>query len=298
VRTPSTIPGIAYYFSPASWWNPDRYWDRKLKMANKHDGVHDELLGDNRYLGVYAYHYSNGQDGREIAANGAVNTYNGNYGEQVIFEFIYGQQRKYVFSGDDILSINSNHKKKVAADPSGSNELFVKSSHGMELNWRLSMEWHPYVLSNQVFRDVSNFGNYASGAHMLGRARLNGRASLHLLPKLIEYISSGEKWCLISPETNYERWRFMLNFSYIMDSHFYRGATVYELHKIDPLGMYRRLNLALTAFHIIKRSKYAAVFAEAAYNGSDPYNIYFNDSLWQFKFGLAFGFFDQPNQED
>ena len=168
----------------------------------------------------------------------------------------------------------------------------------MELNWRLSFEWHPYFASSKVYRDLSQYGDYPKRSRILGRARLNGRASLHLVPALIEYLSTGDKWCLITPESNYERWRFMTNFTYILDNDYYRGSNVGELKKVKFFGIDRRLNLSLTAFHVIKRSKYSAVFAEASYFGSDPYNIYFNESLWQFRFGFAFGFFDQPEKAD
>ena len=98
VRTPSTIPGIAYYFSFNRWWDPTRRYDRALKNEFPRNERHE--FRDNKYLGVYIFHHSNGQDGNEIAPNDSVNIYNGNYGEQVVFEFIYGQQRKFVPTGD------------------------------------------------------------------------------------------------------------------------------------------------------------------------------------------------------
>ena len=110
VRTPSTIPGIVWYFSPKGWWDPERYYDKELKKANRKEGIKDDKLRDNRYLGLFIFHYSNGQDGNEFAVNDSVNAYNGNYGEQVIFEFIYGQQRVFAPWGE---AIEINGKRKT-----------------------------------------------------------------------------------------------------------------------------------------------------------------------------------------
>jgi hypothetical protein len=299
VRTPSAMPGIAYYFSPKRWWNPDRTWDRLIVRENRKQNIKDSTVGDNRYFGFYAFHHSNGQDGPEVA-NDSVNIYNGNFGEQVVFEFIYGQQRNFVPPGDVILKNNRRDRviKRIAKKPTKTPEVFLKGSNGMQLNWRISLEWHPYALSNEVFRDLSQLGGYPKHSRMIGRMRLNGRVSLHLIPSLIEFIGGKDEWCLITPAANYERWRFMTNFSYTLDQDYYRGSTISSIEKINSFNASRRLNLSVSAYYVLKRSKYAALFAETGYYGSDPYNIYFNDSLWQVKFGFAFGFFDQPQEPD
>mgnify|MGYP002713094106 CR=1 FL=1 len=294
VRTPSTIPGLAYYFSFDRWWDPTRRYNKELKRSFDRKDRHE--FRDNKYLGIYIFHHSDGQDGSEIYPNDSVNIYNGNYGEQAVFEFIYGQQRKFVASGNTYGQ--RPHKKKVISKNQVNREIFIRESQGVELNWRVSFEWHPYKISNEVFRDLSQLGPYPERSRMLGRTRLNARASVHLVPKLIEYLSNGKQWCLITPGQAYERWRFMLDFSYILDNNYFRGPNINELEKVGPLGLNRRLNLTGSVYHVLKRSKYVAAFAKGGYIGNDRYNIYFNQSLWELKFGLAFGFFNQPEQQD
>lgn len=309
VRTPSAIPGIAYYFSPKQWWDPDRHWSKNEAEANRTAATKDTHVGDNRYLGLYLYHHSNGQDGIEIV-NDSVNIYNGNFGENVVVEIIYGQQRTYIMNQQALLNkLNTNNQQRKQriqeraermerSERDKTPEVFIKSANSMQLNWRVSLEWHPYGLSSSTFRDMSAFGDYPSRSRMIPRTRLNGRASLHFIPMLVEYITGSDRWCLVSPAAHYERWRFMGSFSYALDPDYYRGTRISDLENVGYFDLNRRLNLSFAAYHVLKRSKYAAAFAEVGYMGSDPYNIYFNDSLWQIRFGLAFGFFDQPQDND
>ncbi len=71
VRTPSTIPGLAWYFTFKSLWE---------------SGQNDHA---NYFFGIYAFHHSNGQDGDEIYPDNTVNIYNGSFGEQVVFDFTF-----------------------------------------------------------------------------------------------------------------------------------------------------------------------------------------------------------------
>jgi hypothetical protein len=268
VRTPSAMPGLAYYRSFRSWWRNER---NPLK-----------------FVGFYAYHHSNGQDGYELdTSNGKkqVNVYNGNFSEDLIIEFMIGGRIKFRGNGDALFS--EKNKSKLAKNSAGK-QIFIKTGSQKDFYWKLSYELHPKSLSNTVFDSLG----------MMGRNRINIRTGLRFIPTMTEWIGDGKQWCNIAPEKGYERWRLTANLSYILDDVYNRGDDINHLEKINLLNASRRLNFSLSAYRVIGHSGNAAGFVQAAYLGSDPYNIYFNQSLWQFKIGLAFAFFDQPDEED
>ncbi|HEU5293086.1 MAG TPA: hypothetical protein VFU05_20715 [Cyclobacteriaceae bacterium] len=271
VRTPSTIPGVAYYGALRKWWD-----DKEEKRGYSFENI---------FVGLYAFHHSNGQDGPELDTIniGQVNTYNGNFGEQVAFEFILGGKT----SSDDIPKINSNRNAKKEADNSPGKQMFLKVYQRSELYWKVSYELHPRKASNQVFDSLSIYG----------RHRLNLNVGLSLMPRLWEFIGDGKTWWDVSNEANYERWRFTLNANYIMDGDYASGNTL-NPEQVKQFDLSRRLNLWLTAYWVIGFSQHAALFTQVGYYGSDNYNIYFNQSLWNFKLGIAFGFFDQQELPD
>ncbi len=267
VRTPSEMPGLAYYHGFRNWWLNDR-----IPL---------------QFIGLYVYHHSNGQDGDEIDTthnNKRINLYNGNFSEDVIFEFIAGG--KINFRGNDIARTLRSNQRKLHFQAQGK-QIFLRMTNEKELFWKLSYEYHPKSLSNTVFDSL----------RIYGRHRLNIRAGLLFLPKLWELVRDGNKWCSLFSSKKYERWRFTMNMSYIMDKDYYRGD-LNNLEKIKPFNLKRRLNILLSSYMVMGRTGFAAAFAQAGYFGSDNYNIYFNDSFWHFKVGLAFTFFDQPSEKD
>lgn len=268
VRTPSTMPGIAYYRSFRNWWRPEN--------------VH------NKFIGIYAYHHSNGQDGPELTlTNGQqqVNVYNGNFSENVVFEFMIGGIVNLVSNMNPFA--DSRNKKIVKNNKKDAHD-FIRVSNEKEFYWKLSYEYHPDALSNKIFDSLQ----------MLGHNRLNLRFGLLFVPTLLEVLGDGNVWCTIVPQRRYERWRITGNISYILDGQYYRGDDVQKMQKINFFNFNRRLNFSLSGFRVIGHSGNAAFFGQVGYYGSDPYNIYFNQSLWVFKLGLAFAFFDQPDEKD
>jgi len=96
VRTPSAMPGIAWYFTPKSWWhrtdNVDTFKDK--------------------YFGIHLFHHSNGQDGVELdtVKLGEINTYNGNFSENLVVKFVFGGRR---ISPTDYSSFGKKNISKV-----------------------------------------------------------------------------------------------------------------------------------------------------------------------------------------
>jgi hypothetical protein len=70
------------------------------------------------------------------------------------------------------------------------------------------------------------------------------------------------------------------------------------LEDVKFLDAGKRLNVWVTAYWIMPQTRSSALFAQAGYYGSDNYNIYFAQSLWQFRFGLAFGVFNDSVEKD
>ena len=276
VRTPSTIPGITYFGAPA------RLWDDNETSGFK--------LFDNLHFGIRVFHHSNGQDGNELdtlrpANLGKVNLYNGNFGQNVVFEIIVGAKTELV-ANKTVRNSRSN-QRKLARENRPGKQIYLKMSRERELYWRLGYEFHPWNLSNEVFRDLAIYGRY----------RLNLTVGHSLLPSLWEFIGDGEKWCDVFNSTKYEQWRFTFNSNYILDR-VYNTGNAYALEKVNFLDASKRLNLWLTAYRVIRETQNAALFMQAGYYGSDNYNIYFTQSMWQFRFGLAFGAFNRPNYPD
>jgi hypothetical protein len=70
VRTPSYLPGIAFFVTHQRFFNSSRPW--------------------RHYGGLRIWHHSNGQDGYELINEGWANTYNGDFAERVNVEGYWG----------------------------------------------------------------------------------------------------------------------------------------------------------------------------------------------------------------
>jgi hypothetical protein len=277
VRTPSTIPGITYYGALT------RLWDNE-ETGSKFSFLH------NLYFGFRAFHHSNGQDGYELdtirAENeGKVNIYNGNFGEQIVFEVIVGGTTR--LGSESIKNSNGNHRKLEKHNYKDGKQITLKMNRDKEMYWRLGYEFHPAKLSNQVFDSLSIYGRY----------RVNITLGWRILPTLSEFIGNGKEWCQVMSERKFERWRYTLNINYILDGDYKTGPSD-ALEDVKFLDASKRLNLWATAYWIMPQTRSSALFVQAGYYGSDNYNIYFAQSLWQFRFGLAFGVFNDSVEKD
>ena len=269
VRTPSYIPGITYYRTIKKFWmNPD----------NPVNGNRQDY-----YLGAFIFHHSNGQDGPEFYTSDPtrVNVYNGNFGENVVFELMVGGRTRW-----QSLWTDEQLRKFVStrSDRSDGQELRVKTGRSRQASWRVGYEEHPRPLTN------GEFLKYA----MYGRHRMNLTGIMSWLPTEWRLIRSKDQWCTLVPDSEYERWRLTFHVTYILDGVYRRG----NLDNLKDIGFFnagKRLNASATLYWVIPTTDFTALFVRGGYSGSDPYNIYFNQSLWEFKFGLAFGFFEQPD---
>jgi hypothetical protein len=243
VRTPSYMPGLVYYFGFKN-------------LYSERQNIHKFWFG-----GIKAFHHSNGQDQEEFTSSGKINTYNGNFGEQVVFETLGGYFTEFGLNDRNIPT-----------------RCFYS---------KIGLEIHPRKLTNQ---DFLNYKIY-------GRNRINIQSGLSIINVYDEYIRDGETCYIVAKDLSKERWRFIFNFSYILDKIYNTGENINNL-KQQSLFSLKRLNTYFTVHYVIPGSINAAAFVQTGYWGSDQYNIYFQQSIFQFQIGLSFAFFKYPKRGD
>ncbi|NQU55337.1 MAG: hypothetical protein HQ522_22705 [Bacteroidetes bacterium] len=260
VRTPSYIPRLTYYGTHKSLW--------RIKAIS-------------HYWGISGYHHSNGQDGNEFNENGTVNIYNGNFGEQLVFDFIYGG----LYTSNPVrYKIGRKGIKVKKRKPNKMIYYSEKVVH--DIYWKVIYEYHSKSLTNKSFKDHS----------LYGRNRLNLQIGYIKAPiyitKVFSNTNSGE-WHEITQQETKELFRFILNTNYILDNK-YSNGDLNSTEQVTIINLQKRLNIYLTGYLRIRGTPYSALFLQAGYWGTDNYNIYFQQSLWQIRAGLALSFFKYP----
>lgn len=266
VRTPSYLPGITYYFS-----------------CNKGFKSFENERSGGWYFGVRAFHHSNGQDGNEFNADGTINVYNGNFGEQLVGELIAGYVREY--NNRDTSIPHTNTKQRLP-----NRTQFGKSGAPNRMFYvRAGVEWHePSAVTNQEFRKYTLYGQ--------NRLNIQGGYAFYAITR--DIIFSGKDSCYhaVTPAQTKERVRLVGNINYILDE-FYATGNRAESNRL-PMLHARRLNIYATAYYRIPGAPHAAAFLQLGYWGSDNYNMYFQQSLVHLRFGLALAFFRYPKSGD
>jgi len=268
VRTPSAMPGFAWYMTSTSKWD------------NIHSAVQEDLR-HHFYWGIYAYHHSNGQDGQELdtTSNGVirVNLYNGNFGEQFVFEPTIGGRFKFGFDNSECMN-SPKEDPAVVRKRTAETKVFY---------WQLSYEWRPDTWTNSTFDEYDIYG----------KNRIRMMFNLMQIRTVQEMIFGNHDFVGVSRESFYERFRYNLNLSYIADAN-YKSGDISALKEVGLFDFSKRLNVDLTIHFIPNWSKNMGWFSTIGYVGSDEYNVYFQDSYLHYKMGLSFAFFDQPDWQE
>jgi hypothetical protein len=253
VRTPSFIARFNYLFSHKKLWN--------------------DSLKNKIYFGLSLFHHSNGQDGYEFYKDGTINTYNGNFSEIAVYEFMIGGVR----------CIGKPYSKdKRSKKVKGPRRIQIDSDHKSFL-WKVSYEKHPNYFTTPRFNEY----------HLYGKDRINVQLGYLFNPRSrhLGYSATRQKWVpLENTFHSREIRRIILNLSYIVDRN-YNTSSIYSLQRVDFFNASKRLNVDLTWYERIGTSNDYAVFMRVGYYGSDPYNIYFQESIFVARFGIAFGNF-------
>jgi hypothetical protein len=253
VRTPDFICRFNYFFSHKKLWNDvSRY---------------------KTYFGICMFHHSNGQDGYEFNKDGTINTYNGNFSEIAVLELMAAGMKSY-------------QKPLTAAErvqkAKGARHIQLESKNSM-LYWKLSFEKHPNSLTTPK---VVKY-------HLYGKNRVNLQLGYLFNPRSrhVVYAKQKQKWVPIeSGFHSREVRRVVFNMSYILDNG-YNTSSINSLQRVDFFNASKRLNVDLTWFERIGTSNDYAVFMRVGYYGSDPYNVYFQESIFVARVGIAFGNF-------
>jgi hypothetical protein len=251
VRTPSFIARFSYFLS-------------HQKCFNDSNTV-------NWYFGLNAYHHSNGQDGYEfVYPTYQINTYNGNFSEPLVLEPMLAGFVQF-----------NTPKKGTEIKTKGLRSIQKQKNH-FNIYWKLSFEYHPKPFTSPRFYE-----------HQLyGRKRVNLNLGYLYAPFSRDIICKRKRCWLAADKEFYpvEVRRFILNASYIVDGQYYSGA-LGNLESVKLLSVRKRLNVDLTWYERIGSKNDYAIFLRTGYYGSDPYNIYFQQSIFIARMGIAFGVF-------
>jgi hypothetical protein len=268
VRTPSYIPGIALYFSCPKMWH---------ETPEKRYGW---------FMGLYGFHHSNGQDGAEILPNGKVNLYNGNFGEQIVPELIIGHYNEFLKKNA------SQELEKLYNKILARSSLISENGRAYRIRyWKLSLEYHDNSITNKEFLKYNIYGRY----------RLNGQYGCSFIPEFHDVVRKEKempnKLITVTEPLEKEIFRFVLNFSFIADPD-YNTGDINNLKPVNIIVVRKRLNCYGTLYWRITGAPNAGVFVQGGYYGSDPYNVYFQQSMWFIRFGVAMAFFKYPKSGD
>jgi hypothetical protein len=266
VRTPSYMPRLSYY------------------------GTQRHLINDKHifYYGLSAFHHSNGQDGNEFidsvhaGANshvGDVNRYNGNFGENCVFEVMLGGMWKR----------DTVRPEQVDNTPPNAPEYLHmrwRSSKQMQDRYvKLSFEFHPKALTN---RDLMKYNMYS-------RYRINLQTGLIISRNSVTELWSPteKKWFKEGKEFPKELFRIILDANFLLGS-----LNTGNLSSLAPAPISRRINIWVTGHVRIPGTKMASGFVQVGYWGSDNYNIYFSQRLIMVQWGLSFGYYRYGNTKE
>jgi hypothetical protein len=230
------------------------------------------------YLSLGLGHHSNGQDGTEfVDFTDTVNIYNGSFSESLIgFVSIGGVFERLLYFTKKSERNSTPSLKKNKENP----------IQNIKLAWKLGYEYHPVYFANQKFHQTDLYG----GNRVFGN--LTFINSKNQISKKIKSDAFSDIYYTKIVEKN----RLNLTLEYISDLSFYSGGYNSKT-KINFLDYKKRMNISLTYYRRILKSQHPALFAQIAYFGSDNYNIYFQQSQFQARIGLAFGFFEYNSRK-
>ncbi len=273
VRTPSYLPRITYFGSPGSWQK-----EKKKSL-----------------LFFSAFHHSNGQDGSEFFTvdssyafwkKGRINTYNGNFGENLVFELGFGFSKDHSeFSVEDTKFYRLQRQIELLEKGRGRPVFNSSETAFIRTQNKFSFEYHPRRLTNSAF-DVLD---------VYGRSRLNTQLGLSFIAFPVEFIKKlnaethSPYYSVFGKTKMMEQFRLVLDNSIILDR---KLNKINENTTLLKAGLSNRINIKLTYYNRIVGTSSSALFFQGGYFGSDPYNIYFGQRALYFRFGISFLYFE------
>ncbi|MBS1622634.1 MAG: hypothetical protein JST83_01345 [Bacteroidetes bacterium] len=250
IRTPSFKPGVTLFITQSKLWD-----NRK----------------DQHYFGFKIFHLSNGQDGPHFRPQdgGYYNRYNGDFSDFIIFQLIYGGT--YSFDHQKIDTTKPIYRSRY-------NRTLYTSS---QIYWKAGLTFYPKVFVDSLL----------CAEHMYGRYRSNIQIGWIYAPIYQPGIYDhrhGIYRPLYAPERR-ERFRIWADMEYIWDAP-YRTGPLGDLRTVPIYDITKRLNISVTGSFRIWGTPFAGIFFQVGYYGSDPYNVYFQQSLFVVRAGISGGF--------
>lgn len=256
IRTPSFKPGATLFITHS------RLWDNRP---------------DKHYFGFKVFHLSNGQDGPHFRPQdgGYYNRYNGDFSDFIIFQVIYGGT--YLFDHQKIDTSKAIYRSHY-------NRTLYASS---QLYWRTGVTFYP-----KVFVD-----SQLVAEHMYGRYRSNIQIGWIYAPVYQSGVYDHKHgiYKVRSQPERRERFRVWLDMEYIWDAP-YRTGPLGDLRTVPIYDITKRLNISLTGSFRVWGTPFAGLFVQMGYYGSDPYNVYFQQSLLVLRAGISGGFLVYRNR--
>jgi hypothetical protein len=252
VRTPSYFPLGTINFSSKKLWNPEK----AIKQ----------------YFSLKTWHHSNGQDGVDFDTQGWFNTRTGDFAD------ILGNEITYTLLKKNVKPVYQKKEQKTGkisdiSEKTAKSELFW-GKIGFEHHWK---KW--------ITGRLSRYQLYG-----LNRLNLNlGWRKSNTFQEQY-YANETQKPQILTRFSEVEKFKATLKFAYILDKTINYGP----FEKWQPIKMgdlSKRLNAVASFYYHPKKIQYLGFFAQAGYYGSDPYNAYFQQSLWFYKVGFATGRF-------
>ena len=209
---------------------------------------------DLEYVSLKFFHHSNGQDGNEFNAD-KINEYNGNFSTN-FFELVYHVNKRWPLKVTDPNFCNTNDTCDFVDMPVGYQD-FVGS---------VGLEQH--------------FGTADSLVSTYGQTRINVKAALIKVTNWkLTVRQKGTDPMAVGRCYKKEKWRMLLDISTVID-----GVDA-PMNTIE-----KRINLE-ASFLLRFLGGNTSAYVAAGYYGTDPYNIYYQDSYWFARIGVALGNF-------
>lgn len=282
VRTPSYIPGASIYFSHIKFW--------RSETQNKNW---------NFYGHFKAYHHSDGQDGAHFDSLGLVNRYNGDFGEQIVYQYGLGaiNRKKSLFWYNTAIGIGNTVKglgnlfrkndKKIAKIKKLDKLSITRGDGFNTINYyKLDIENSPVKLFGKIRNTSEAWYQYG----IYGRTRLLFQFGHIFHPTYTRHITFQKKKYKIGNPYEKEMFRIVGNVDYVLNSNYSVGS-IYSLESV-PFFDHHRLNVDLSFYYRIPWSETLGVFAQGAFVNNDRYNVYFQDRYLEFRIGIAYGWFN------
>lgn len=256
------------------------------------------------YMRWRNWHFSDGQDGWDQDSvsieqyeadaaklyhqfdreTGEFNTYNGDFGINVVGEIAIGFVRENIRRIEGWYLLKAKGKSLIETER--------VRRHNITLGWEYAYGFlggmetmkEQFYSTNRLNINY-NFIQLKNEREISPNINQNGREARR------NHINNNvTHWYGLQKAKLNEKVRVLVETTYLMDK-VYRIGNLYNPDTIAFNNVGRRLNIAITGHWRIRGTGNASFFAQAGYYGSDPYSVFFMTRRYFARFGIGWGFF-------